>query len=127
MSHLTVSLLQILFVSILMVAAQLLLKAGMRGSPALEPTPGAVLGLLHRVLTTPVLLVGWACGTAATLVWLIVLSRLELSYASPTMTGLYFVLLLLATRVLLAEAVSPVRWAGTVLVIFGIFLMSRKG
>lgn len=127
MSHLTVSLLQILFVSILMVASQLLLKAGMRGSPALEPTAAAVLDLLHRVLTSPVLLAGWVCGTTATLLWLMVLSRLELSYASPTVTGIYFVLLLLASRAFFAEAVSPARWAGTALVILGIVLMSRKG
>ena len=48
------------------------------------------------------------------------------SHASPTLTGIYFVLLLFASTVVLQEQVSPLRWGGTLLIVLGILLISKE-
>ncbi len=118
---------QLFLVSLLMVAGQLLLKKGMTQAGPISLRPSAVLPLLLLVLRTPVLLAGWLLGSVATLVWLVLLSKLDLSYASPTLTAIYVITMLVASRLVLGETVTVWRWAGALLVVAGILLISREG
>ena len=117
----------LLLVAALTCTNQLLLKSGItRGGPISFSVDGFV-ELLVRIVRTPAVLAGYAVGALTGLVWLLALSRLEISLASPVVTGIYFVLLLLASRVLLNETVSLARWAGVFLILVGIFLLTREG
>jgi multidrug transporter EmrE-like cation transporter len=58
---------------------------------------------------------------------LVILSRVALSYAVPLMTGIYFLLLLLTSTLVLREAVTPTHWFGTLLIVVGIALTARSG
>ena len=58
--------------------------------------------------------------------WLIVLSKASLSFAYP-FVSLTYALILLFDRFVLQESVSPLRWAGVVLIMAGIVLVSRTG
>jgi drug/metabolite transporter (DMT)-like permease len=106
--------------------SQLLMKQGLnQGGPIIMGSMAQVVGLIERVLTTPLLLAGYILSFLNGLVWLAILSRVNLSYAAPLMTAIYFVLLLLTSSLLLREVVTPGQWLGTLLIITGIFLISR--
>jgi drug/metabolite transporter (DMT)-like permease len=57
-------------------------------------------------------------------VWLVVLSKVSLSFAYP-FVSLTYVLILLFDRLVLHDTVSGLRWAGVALIVAGIVLVSR--
>ena len=116
---------QLVLVALGMLLSQMLLKRGMGEGGALPLSVVGVAELIRQILTTPTLLVGYGIGGITTLAWLVTLSRLDLSLASPTLTGIYFVLLLLSSAFILREDVSLWRWGGTLLIIVGIVVMAR--
>ena len=67
-----------------------------------------------------------ALGISLLILWLVsrmaLLSWADLTYVLPV-TALGYVLTVLAGRVLLAEQVSGQRWAGTLLIVAGVFLV----
>lgn len=106
--------------------SQYLLKVGVQQrGPLSLGSVGQVGGVIWQILTTPALLAGYAVSGATALVWVVILSRLQLSFAAPTMTAMYFILLLAISALVLGEAVSVWRWAGTLLIIAGIGLISK--
>jgi drug/metabolite transporter (DMT)-like permease len=113
-------------VSVAILAGQLLLKSGMKRIGPIEFRPRAIFAAVPDLLRSPWIVGGLAISAAATLAWLIVLSRRDLSAVSPVMTGVYFVLLLLAARFLLGEVVTPARWFGAFLILVGVLLVGRS-
>ena len=117
----------LLAVATLQCANQLLLKKGVsRGGPIPLSWPGLV-SLAVRVVTTPEILAGYAVGFLTGLVWLATLSRLEISFASPVVTGIYFILLVLGARALLGEGITAGRVLGMLLILGGLVLIFREG
>ena len=57
-------------------------------------------------------------------IWLVVLSRVSLSFAYP-FVSLTYVIILVFDRLVLHESVSGVRWVGVALIMAGILLISR--
>jgi multidrug transporter EmrE-like cation transporter len=111
--------------ALILLASQLLLKQGLKRSGALSLTNLADLQhLIKQVLTTPMLCGGISLGMTSTILWLVILSRFELSYAMPLLNGIYYILILLASAVILGEHVTAWRWAGVALMIAGIALIS---
>jgi uncharacterized membrane protein len=107
--------------------SQLLMKQGVtHGGPITVGSLEQLGSLMQRILTTPTLFLGYVLSFATGLVWLVILSRVDLSYAVPMMTGIYFLLLLLTSALVLREAVTPAHWLGTLLIVAGIYLTSRS-
>lgn len=108
------------------VAGQMTLKAGMTrvgaigGGALAEP-----LSLVFRVFGQPLVIVGLGCYVLGAAVWLVVLSRVPLSLAYPSLALSYVVTALLAT-VVFGEQVPLVRWAGIATVCMGVVLISRS-
>ena len=65
----------------------------------------------------------YVCGTVF---WLAALSRVDLSYAYP-FASVSYVIMLTASWLLFNENITPLRLAGTLIVMFGVFLISRSG
>jgi multidrug transporter EmrE-like cation transporter len=108
--------------------SQLLMKRGVtHGGPITVGSLEQLWGLMQRILTTPTLFLGYVLSFATGLLWLVILSRVDLSYAVPLMTGIYFLLLLLTSTLVLRESVTPVHWLGTLLIVTGIYLTARSG
>ena len=117
----------LLLTALILLGSQLLLRQGAKGGGPLSITgPADLLALIWRVLTTPLLFLGYALSAGSSLLWLIVLSRLELSYATPIMNGFFYLLLLLASAFILRENITAWRWFGTLFVLLGIAMISRS-
>ena len=59
-------------------------------------------------------------------IWIIVLSRVDLSVAVPT-ASIDYVLVPLFAIIFLKETVSPLRWVGIVIIVLGIYFVSQSG
>jgi len=107
--------------------AQLTLKHGMtqvthHGDLPLDLKQPAEV--LRRVAANASVIGGLLIFVASAAAWLVVLSKVSLSFAYP-FVSLTYVLILLFDRLVLHEGVSGLRWAGVALIIGGIFLVSR--
>lgn len=105
--------------------AQLLLKAGVSPLGALSPAWNELPSLIWRVLSQWPILAGLACYVVSVAVWIIGLSRVEVSLAYPLLSLGYVVNALLAWW-LFGEVVNATRWGGIVLILAGVWLISRS-
>ena len=107
----------VLLVAILIgVIGQLLLKHGMLRQPAFRFREIAGLGRNLPVLG------GFCCYGLSTVLYLSVLARLDLSLAYPTVS-LGYVLVIIMSRVLFQEPVSPTRWVAAGIICLGVVLV----
>ncbi len=79
---------------------------------------------LLRTVTSGYVIGGFSAYAVSAVLWIIILSRAELSWAFP-MVSLSYVITVLAAPVLLNESFSVQRLAGTLVIIIGVFLVSR--
>jgi len=117
----------ILLSVVLAALAQLTLKHGMtqvtnHGTAPLDLKEP--LQTVRRVATSPSVVLGLGTFVLSAAVWLVVLSKVSLSFAYP-FVSLTYVLILLFDRLVLHDTVSPLRWAGVAFIMAGIVLVSR--
>ncbi len=109
----------------LAVVGQLLLKSGM---DMIGPITGEEvrngLDTVVKVLTNSRVVIGLCFYFVSAAVWLIVLSRVDLSFAYPLL-GSSYVVILFASRILFNEPVTAIRLGGAVLISFGVILITR--
>ncbi|HZW83627.1 MAG TPA: hypothetical protein VFF14_09470 [Candidatus Deferrimicrobium sp.] len=115
----------LIIISVLLGAVgQVLLKLGIKNvQPELS-----LLGLLKlvvQVFTTPALLLGVACFGSSFLLWLVILSREELSYAYP-MVSLGYLVVVIASFYLFKENVTLLRFAGLLMICLGVSVVARS-
>ena len=106
-------------------AAQLLLKAGTNAIGAFEFIAGNVAPIGWKVVTQPFILTGIGCYVVSVAVWILALSRVEVSIAYP-MLSLGYVVNAIAAWYLFGEAVTPGRLAGIGVIIVGVFIVARS-
>lgn len=85
----------------------------------------SILSAACQALTTPKLVIGTAMLAIFFFLWLAVLSWEDLSVALP-MQALNYVLVAFLSQYFLGETVSPLRWAGTLLVCVGVIMITRS-
>ncbi len=115
-----------IFASVLIgVFGQLSLKSGMTQVGRIDAqTLAQPVQLLVRIFTTPIILAGIAMYIVGTLIWLVVLSRMELSFAYPLVATTYVFTPLLA-HLLLGEPIPALRWLGIGLILVGVVFVAR--
>jgi multidrug transporter EmrE-like cation transporter len=121
------SLILILVCVCLGVAGELLFKTGALSLKNVDLTASpktlsSVLGLLGN----PVIIMGFVCYGIASVLWIIVLSRLDLSFAYPVY-ALMFALIPLAAFLVFKEQIPVGRWIGILLIVMGIITVLRVG
>jgi len=84
-----------------------------------------ILSAAYQALTSPKLVFGTAMLAVFFFLWLAVLSWEDLSVALP-MQALNYVLVAFLSQYFLGEVVTPLRWAGTVLVCIGVILITKS-
>jgi len=116
-----------IFVSIfLAVVGQLLLKMGMLRFGKLSFSISNLAPQYTRILLNPFVIAGLFGFFISMLVWLYVLSRMELSFAYP-FVALNYVLILFGSYFLFKETISPLKMVGVVVIIIGVYLVARGG
>ncbi|MRR34646.1 hypothetical protein EG829_08100 [bacterium] len=84
-----------------------------------------MMSAAYQALTSPKLVLGTAMLAVFFFLWLAVLSWEDLSVALP-MQALNYVLVAFLSQYFLGEVVTPLRWAGTVLVCIGVILITKS-
>ena len=125
MTPMMLTLILILIPTVTGVAGQLLLKVGMSQLGALEISVAAIPSLIARIILSPYIIVGLAIYFGGVFFWLLALNRADLSYVYP-FASLSYVLITLASWLLLHEAVPPMRWIGLVVICIGVMLVARS-
>lgn len=105
--------------------AQIALKAGM-GSQAVQRalTNGMRVSTLFDVLFNPFVLLGLFLYFASAAVWLLVLSKVQVSFAYP-FVALGFLLTALLGRVFFQDTFSMGKIVGTLLIMAGVVVLAR--
>lgn len=106
-------------------AAQLLLKAGTNAIGHFEFHLENILPIGMKIAFQPFILGGLSCYVVSVVVWILALSRVQVSMAYPMLSIGYVVNAVIAYY-WLGEAVSPMRLAGIGVIIVGVYIVSRS-
>ena len=105
--------------------AQLLLKAGTNAVGTFAFTLDNALPVGMRLAMEPRILGGAGCYVVSLAIWIMALSRVEVSVAYP-MLSIGFALNAILAWWLLGEAVTPARMLGIGVIIVGVWLVARS-
>ena len=105
-------------------AAQIVLKQGMRSIGIFAFTLDNLIPIGLRVGMNPFVLLGIGFYGISVVVWLMVLSRVDVSYAYP-MLSVGYIVAALAGRLFFGEPVDLTRWAGIITICMGVWLITR--
>ena len=105
--------------------AQLLLKAGTNSVGVFEFSRENIGPIGWKLATEPHIAGGLACYVVSVVVWIMALSRVEVSIAYPLLS-IGYVVNALAAWYLFGEAVTPMRLAGIGIIIVGVWVVTRS-
>lgn len=106
--------------------AQLLLKEGMRRVGYFEFAWSNAVPIGMQVAANPFVLLGIFAYVLSVVVWLLVLSRVEVSFAYPLLSVGYIVNAI-AGYYLFQENLSLTRITGILIIVAGVYLVTRSG
>lgn len=114
----------ILFAVFLNTVAQLSLKAGMNRIGFFNFSWANIAPISFQVASNPFILLGLICYIFAVVVWLLVLSRSEVSIAYP-MISMAYILNAIGAYYIFNEELSMIRMVGIGIIIVGVCLIAR--
>ena len=106
-------------------AAQLLLKAGVGQIGYFEFNTTNIFPIGLKMISNFPILAGLVVYVASVIVWLLVLSRAQVSYAYPLLS-IGYVVNAVAAYYLFGEPMSVVRMTGIFVIIAGVFIISQS-
>ena len=115
----------VLFGVLLNAAAQLLLKAGTNSIGHFEFSGANLVPIGWKVATQPYILGGLMCYAISVVVWIMALSRVEVSIAYP-MLSIGYVVNAIAAYLLFGEAVGVQRLVGIGIIVVGVYIVARS-
>ncbi len=105
--------------------AQLLLKAGTNAVGVFAFSSANLVPVGWKLATEPHIVGGLGCYVLSVIVWILALSRVEVSIAYP-MLSIGYVVNALAAWYLFGEAVTLTRLAGIGIIIIGVYVVARS-
>jgi len=106
-------------------SAQLLLKAGTNSVGRFEFTAENIVPVASRLAFEPHILAGVSCYAVSLVVWIIGLSRIDVSIAYP-MLSLGYILNAVAAWYFFGESLSLLRVAAIGFIVLGVCLIARS-
>jgi multidrug transporter EmrE-like cation transporter len=106
-------------------AAQLLLKAGTNVVGTISLVPGQMLAMFTSVALQPYIVGGLACYVFSVGIWIVALSRVDVSIAYP-MLSIGYVVNAVAAWYLFGESLTASRLLGIAIIILGVVIVSRS-
>lgn len=115
----------LLFGVLLNAAAQLLLKAGAERISTMSFSWANAFPMGLQLASSPYIVAGMACYVISVVVWIGVLSRVDVSIAYP-MVSLGYVVNAIAAYYLFGESLSATRLAGIGIILLGVYMVARS-
>lgn len=106
--------------------AQLLLKAGMTQIGHFEFSMANTIPISLKVMGNLPIVTGLSMYVASVVVWLLVLSRVQVSFAYP-MLSIGYIVNAVAAYYLFGEPLTSMRMAGIFIIITGVYLVAQSG
>ncbi len=119
-------LLSVLIIPILTTIGQLCFKKGVSGLGNLDFSFSSIISLIPRIFQSGWLLTGIFIFGVDFLLYLFVLSKLQLNILYPTMVSAGIIMIAVASWFLFKESLSLLQISGIIIIIFGIFLLMPK-
>lgn len=113
----------ILLAVLLGATGQVIMKMGMKVYGEVSAT--SVWGQLVPILKVPQVFLGFVCYGLSAVLWIAVVSNVDLSLAYP-MVSLAYVLVFLASWLFLGEHISAMRIVGLLVIVAGVLVISRS-
>lgn len=110
---------------ILNTVAQVLLKTAMNHIGTFSFTLPNIVPVGIKIVTSPFIISGLFCYVLSVAVWLMVLSRNDVSMAYP-LTSIAFILTALTACLFLGEHLSLIRVIGIFVIMLGIYLITHS-
>lgn len=104
--------------------AQLFLKAGTNSLGALFEPGAELFKSVIRVIFEPYIMAGLFCYVISVGIWIVALSKIEVSIAYP-MLSIGYVVNALAAWYLFGEVISIQKMTGIFIIIVGVFIVAR--
>lgn len=104
--------------------AQLALKAGVRDIGPIALSADQVVPVSLRLMSEPFLWGGLTCYAISVIIWILALSRVDVSIAYP-MLSLGYVVNAFAAWWLFGELLTPMRLVGIGIIIVGVYVLAR--
>jgi multidrug transporter EmrE-like cation transporter len=115
----------LVLISVLLgVLGQLSLKQGMKNIGKFE-VKDFLSNKIFELITEKFVVIGIVLYAIATLLWLVVLSKAELSFAYP-MLAIGYILIAIFSKIFFNENVTFVRFLGILLISIGVFLLLKS-
>jgi len=105
------------------VLGQTVIKLGVSGPAREDLFFTRPVSLILFIAQNPKVLLGLLFYGLGSLAWIVVLSRLELSYAYP-FVAINFILIAFISRLVFSETISGLRWLGIASICIGILLVA---
>jgi multidrug transporter EmrE-like cation transporter len=105
--------------------AQLMLKAGTHRVGPLDPSFDSLAVLPSLVLSAPIL-AGLCCYALSVVVWIVALTRVEVSMAYP-MLSIGYIVNAIAAWALFGEALTPMKLAAIAVIGVGVCMLAWSG
>ena len=106
------------------VAAQLLIKTGTNAIGYFEYTRENILPIGWKLATEPHIIGALTCYVVGVVVWILALSRVQVSIAYPLLS-LGYIVNAVAANYLFEEAITPSKLIGMGIIIVGVVVISR--
>lgn len=116
-------LLLIVFNALISASAQIVLKLGINRVGGFQP--GDSIQFFLKAATSPYVIGGTVLYVISLGLWLVVLSKANVSYAYPIM-GLSYVFGIALAMVFLGEKVVAWQWLGSAFIIVGIYFVTKS-
>jgi len=106
-------------------SAQLLLKAGASDLRTVDLVLANAGNIALRMATNPAIIVGLGCYAISVVVWILALTRVDVSVAYP-MLSLGYIVSAAGAWWLFDEGITPMRMAGIFTIVVGTWLVARS-
>ena len=117
------NLLLIVFIVIVNTTAQFTIKAGVNRIGEISIFHD-FFSTIFKAFSSSIIISGFVLYFVSAILWIIILSRTELSWAYP-MVSLSYVITVLVSPIILRESFSVQRLLGTLVICLGVFLVFR--
>lgn len=107
-------------------SAQIMLKAGMNSIGHFDFSMSNIWPIGLKIIGNLPIISGLTMYVASVLVWLLVLSRVQVSFAYP-MLSIGYIVNAIAAYYLFGEPLTSVRMLGIFIIIVGVYLVAQSG